>query len=565
MRKLVIWIGLLALILVMPVRADAASAAKSVSIYATVAPDESCQVTLTATVHLDEPAANLYFPLSGAAEQITLNGSQAKYRTENGLKYVDLTTKSAGDHTFTLAYTLPDVIATNKAGQQELRLPILSGFPYPVQALEFSVTLPGAVSAKPAFSSGYHQANIEKDLYFQTNGGTVSGIAQTELKDHETLSMTLTVPAELFPPPLLAAPDYQTASLLIAGFALLALVYWIIFLRNAPFWPGIHPTPPEGCSAGEVGSLLHLQKGKLSLMIYSWAELGYLLIQLEPGGRVMLHKQMDMGNERSVYEQRCFKMLFGNHSVIDTGSIRYIETCRAVRKMRPNLGHMIHRRSGSILIFRLLAALSGCFCGAYLGITFSNTNEDLLWPWVLCLGAVALLSSWHIQGCISFTPGKRRLWHGLLLGILWIVVALAAGNLFVGPCLVLGQFLAGLLTSFGGRRTLAGRQTANEILGLRRHLKTVSAPQLQQLCQNDPEYFHRMMPYALALGVDTPFAARFGKAAIPPCPYIYIGTEPKMDAAQWRSIMVRILKVLRAHETPGLAGRLSGLFRLFIR
>ena len=31
-------------------------------------------------------------------------------------------------------------------------------------AMEFTVTLPGEITAKPAFSSGYHQANIEKDI-----------------------------------------------------------------------------------------------------------------------------------------------------------------------------------------------------------------------------------------------------------------------------------------------------------------------------------------------------------------------------------------------------------------
>lgn len=564
MRKCIVFFVLFALVLGLSIGADAASAAKSISIYATVAADESCQVSLTATVHLDEPA-KLRFPLPGEATQVTLNGSPAHCRTEHGQKYAELSEKPAGNHTFTLVYTLPDVIVTGNAGLWELQLPLLSGFSYPVQALEFSVTLPDVVNAKPAFSSGYHQANIEKDLYFYISGATVIGTAQTELKDHETLSMTLVVPEKMFPPPLLAAPNYQTVSILIAVFTILALAYWFVALRNAPFWPTGNGAPPDGCSAGELGSLLHLQRGKLSLMIFTWAQLGYLLIQLEPGGRVRLHKQMDMGNERSGYEQRCFKLLFGKNQITDTDSLHYSEVSRIVSKMRPNLSHMIDRRSGSLVLFRLLAALAGCFCGAHLGISFSSTSPSLLWPLVLLLGAAAFLTGWYIQGCISFTTGKRRLWHAFTLSILWMLAGLLTNHLFISLCLVTGQLFAGLLTAFGGRRTPAGRQAAGEILGLRQHLKSVPPQQLQQICRYNPEYFHQMMPYAMALDVDRQFADRFSKLSVGACPYLYIGAETEMDAAQWRSIMARVLRAMRGHESHSLANRLSGLFRLFIR
>ena len=560
MRKILLFLCLIALALGLPIQADAAGAAQSISIYATVAPDQSCQVSITITLQAD-PGETLRFPLTSAAEQVALNGNPIHCATSSGLKYVTLPNTPVA----TITYTLHDVIHVNDTGLWELRLPLLSGFAYPVQALEFSVTLPGNVRAKPAFSSGYHQANIEKDLYFYTSGATVIGIAQTELKDHETLAMTLTVPEEMFPPSLLTAPDYQTVSILIVIFTLLALLYWILFLRNAPFWPVANSTPPDGCSAGDLGSLLHLHRGKLSLMIFSWAQLGYLLIQSEPGGRVLLHKQMDMGNECSGYEQRCFKLLFGKYPVVDTEGLRYSEVCRVVSKMRPNLSHMIHRRSGSLFLFRLLTAMAGFFCGAHLGISFSSANHTQLWIWVLLMGTAAFCTSWYIHGCICFTAGKRRLWHALLLGILWMLLGLVANSLLISLCLALGQFIAGLLTSFGGRRTPAGRQIASEILGLRRYLKNVSPAQLQHICQYDPEYFHRMMPYAIALGVDEPFSHHFSGLSVGTCPYLHIGAPAEMDAAQWRSILMRVFRTLNAHENHALANRLSGVFRLFIR
>ena len=302
MRKFLIFLSIFCLICSLSFSADAVTAARSASSYTNVSSDGSCQTTLTVTVHLDSPVEDLTFPLPAEAKNITVNGSRARSGVENGLRQVKLSGvigKTAGDFTLTFTYTLPDVITTTEANLLQMRLPLLAGFSYPVQAMEFSVTMPGPVGAKPAFSSGYHQANIEKDISCTVSGAIITGTAQTELKDHETLVMTLLVSEESFPQNGIVPPDFQTVNTLITVFALLALVYWALFLRNLPGWPYSCPTSPEGFGPGQLGSVLHLQGGDLRLLIFSWAQLGYLRIYMERSGRVRLYKQMDMGNERS--------------------------------------------------------------------------------------------------------------------------------------------------------------------------------------------------------------------------------------------------------------------------
>ncbi len=569
MRKTLVLITLLAMVCTLAFSVSAATAAKSVSSYATVSSDGSCQITLTANIHLDQPVENLRFPLPKKAGNITVNGSRAHGRVENGLRQVNLSGiigKTAGDFTLTFHYSLPNLVVTNEAGLLELQLPLLAGFAYPVQALEFSVTLPGTVTAKPAFSSGYHQANIEKDIHCTTNGATVTGIAQVELKDHETLSMHLLVSEEMFPQPRLIAPDFQTVHVLITVFSLLALAYWVIFLRNLPSWPAVRTTPPEGYSAGEMGSVLHLQGGDLNMMVFSWAQLGYLLIRLEHSGRVILRRQMDMGNERTAFERHCFKQLFGRNNTVDTGSLRYGEICRNVQKMRPNLTALVHRKSGNIQVFRGLAATVGMFGGISVGISLS-TGAALQWFLVFVLGAAALGSSWCIQNWAAslFAPGRQRLWLALGLCAAWLLISSLAGQFSTGLGLALGQLCFGLLAAFGGRRTPAGRQTMGETLGLRRYLKTVSKEQLAQICQNDPEYFHKMAPFAMALGVDGRFAKQFGKLPIGPCPYISIGTESTLRAGQWQDLMRRVYTAMTARQRRLWLEKLAALLQYFTR
>ena len=565
MRKITVFITLLCLLCTLAVGTNAVTAAKNVSTYATVSSDGSCQITLTAAIHLDQPVENLRFPLPGNAGNITVNGARARGRLENDLRQVDVSKivgKTAGDFTLTFTYTLPNLVKPNEAGLLELQLPLLSGFAYPVQALEFSVTLPGPVTAKPAFSSGYHQANIEKDIYCTASGATVTGIAQVELKDHETLAMSLTVPEQMFPQTRIEPPDFRTVNTLGMVFFLLALLYWGLFLRNLPAWPHSQPAPPDGYSAGELGSVLHLQGGNLHMMVFSWAQLGYLLIRLQPDGTVMLCRQMDMGNERSAFEQRCFKLLFGRRNAVNAGSRRYGAVYRAVEKLKPNLSSLMHQKSGNLSVFRVLAAVTGLFCGVSLGVSLSD-GAALQWLLIIALGAAALTSSWHMQlwAQYLFAPQRRSLWIALGLSALWLALGALAGQLGTGVGMVLSQLIAGFLAALGGRRTPAGRQAMGQTLGLRRYCKTVDPEQLKLICRNNPEYFHQMMPYAMALGADKAFAKRFGKLPIGQCPYIAVGTDSTMRAGQWRSLMRRILSKMNTQPEQTRTEKLLALLQ----
>lgn len=542
MRKFAVLVAVLCLLCTMVVGANAATGAKSVSTHATVTADGSCQITLVAALHLDAPVENLRFPLPKDAGNITVNGSRAKIKNENGLKQVDISGfvgKTAGDFTLTFNYSLPDLVHTNEAGLLELTLPLLSGFAYPVQALEFSVTLPGEITAKPAFSSGYHQANIEKDIAYTTAGPTVAGTSQVELKDHETLVMTLTVTDEMFPRTIITPPDLETVNVIaIAGFVA-ALLYWVLFLRNLPWWPGKQPTPPDGYGPGEMGSVLHLQGGNLNMMVFSWAQLGYLHIRMEKNGSVRLLKQMEMGNERSSFEQRCFKLLFGSRDVANASSRRYGAVYCAVEKLRPNLNSLIHPKSGNLMVFRVLTALTGLFCGASLGVLLGGS-----WFWIVVLSIAAWLSSWQIQLWARqlYAPQQRKLWVGLGLCGLWLALGILVGQANTAVALVLSQLFAGLLLAFGGRRTPAGKQAMDQAMSMRRYFKTVSAQELHRISQNNPDYFHQMMPFAIALGADKAFARSFGKEMIGQCPYISYGADTPMRAGQWRAQMRRILE-----------------------
>ena len=538
MRRILILATLLVLMIsLLVVPAFAETGANTVSIYATVSSDGTCQVTTTVLLHLEQPMPELTFPVPLEAESITLNGSRVRgIRTDNA-RQVDLggiAGKVAGEFSMTITYILRDRVVYNDIDMLELQLPLLSGFDYPIQKLEYSVTMPGPVSGKPAFSSGYHQANIEKDLSNSVTDNVFTGSSNKPLKDHETLMMTVPVTEEMFPQNRIELPDFEaTNTLMWISFGLAAL-YWLIFLRCRLPRKVKTTAAPEGINAGQLGSVLHMRGADLTLMVFSWAQLGYLCVRKGKGGSVLLCKRMDMGNERSGFEQRCFYNLFGRRDVVDTSDLRYVELWDKTSKMNPNIQHLFNPRSGSKRIFRVIAALIGLFGGAGAGISI-GAGAALQWLLVILFAVIGFVLSWYVQRWAEglLLNHKEPLWTALVLVGVWLLLSALSGVFSIGFWMMVSQLLAGLFVAFGGRRTEAGRQVLAEILGLRRYLRKASKEDLQRICQSNPEYFFTLVPYAMALGVDKHFAKRFGKMQLPECPYLQLGNQVPMTAFGW--------------------------------
>lgn len=555
MRRITAFILGVLLIALLAVPVSAETQATKAGIFATVAGDGSCQVTLTATLHLEAVAGALTFPVPRDAYAVTLNGSRVRTEKTDVAKLIDLSYlagKIVGDISITVTYSIDNVVAQTPTGLQ-VELPMLSGFSYPIEDFEFSVTLPGTISAKPAFSSGYHQSNIEKDLTWQINGPTVIGKALVPLKDHETLTFSVPVPQEMFPRGNLTAPSFTFSHTAMIVCAVLALLFWLFSMRCLPPRLTLETAPPEGYSAGELGSLLTLSGSDLTMMVFSWAQLGYVLIQVGHSGRVLLHKRMDMGNERGSFERRCFQTLFRKGPTVDTSTRQYALMHKKICSLTPELGDLVRRGSGNPRIFRALSALIAMFGGVCIGIALAG-GAVLQWFLAIIMGALGLVSGWYMQGWAYhlFAMDRRPVRGSLILCGVWLLFGLLAGQFGFALVCCMSQFLAGLMTAFGGRRTPEGRQRMSQVLGLHRYLRRLSKADLQRINQDNPEYFHSIAPYALALGADRALARHMGRLPLPGCTYLSTGTDAPMTASQWSRLLRQTADRMeaRARELP---------------
>ena len=535
------------------VSARADNAATSIQLYVSVNENGVADVTMTVRLRIDAPEDSLYFPLPLNATDIRLNDggvNSTRGATAIQVKLSSDVANYVGDHVLTFKYKIPDVVSKVKdeaTGKRNLTLvlPMLSGFEYPVGSVSLTVMLPEEIQGRPVFKSTYHPDDIDKILSITVSNNMITGLITQQLKDHETLTMTMVVPESMFDgvDTHVREGNPEVIPMAVAGLA--ALVYWILFLRGYPLLRERRNSPPEGITAGELGSRLTMAGTDLTSMVFSWAQMGYILIQLDDRGRVWLHKKMDMGNERNPFEIKTFQSLFGRRDIVDGTGARYASVARKLSRLNPARKNMMGPKCGNMLIFRILMCAVHLFCGVCFAMNFTGKIGFLviLVPVLAVLGAI---SGWLIQGGMYRLHLRFRIPTAISLGLglVWLGLGIWCGQWIIGLICTLVQLLAGLMAAYGGRRTELGRQNATQILGLRHYFKNVDRVDLKRIQENDPEYFYNLLPFAMALGVDAAFARRFGTQKMGSCPYFYCGVTNRLTAEEWTRFFRETARIL---------------------
>lgn len=544
---------LLFAVLLLPLRAQAASAATRLDYTATINVDGEALVSLTLNLHLEAINQNLTYPLPGTATNITVNGASPATNKSGSLTIVSLarvTGGQPGDYVVTISYSLPKVVTVamktdplNKSKQivdkdnLKLELPLLSGFAYPISAMNYTITLPGEFTSTPDFYSTYQQNGLASELNLLYNGNMLTGSSKSGFNDHESVYMTMTLPPDMFP----GVSTYQrTGNPELVPMGILAgtaLLYWLLFLRTFPARRESCTIPPEGITAGELDCRLFLKGADLTTMVLCWAQLGYILIQVD-GRRVLLHKRMDMGNERSLFEVRTFRSLFGDRRVVDASSLAYAKTLRKARGMVPGESAICHSNERKRNIYRYILCVSQVFCGICMAMNMTSilALQILL---SLLFGALAVVTAWQLHKVAYCTIGRDK--TGLITAgvslLVWLIIGLIAKVVWISLAECAGQILLGFPAAWGGRRSEVNRHEVAQLRGLRHYLSHMPAEDVQRLLAADSSYYFRMAPYAMALGVLYPFTQAFGKRKLPQCPYIVTRVQGSRKAEDWETLL----------------------------
>ncbi len=540
-----------------PASAAANNAASGVDLVCTVNSDGDCFVTMTVLLRLESPLNQLSFPLPAGARDVTMNGSNVSTSPGSSALDVDIsriTRDYVGEARIQFAYTLPEAVKViredsmyGQKGELQLTLPMLSGFDLPVESLKFTITMPGTAEFSPRFISTYMQQSAASGLTVVKDGTQIIGSSSKSLNDHEGLTMTMIVPQKMFPSVRTFIREGNPEIIPMAICAGIALLYWLLFLFNKPMRPTRTSTPPEGITAGEMGCRLTLAGADLTTMVFTWAQLGYVLLHLDGNGRVLVNKRMEMGNERSAFENKVFRMLFGNRRTIDATGNQYAQLCGKVATLIPSEKTLYLASSGNMKFFRYLCCGIQMFCGVNVAMNMSEVPplQILMSVILVPFGAV---TAWMIQEVAYRTHlrGKTRVYVGMVCFLLWILLGVLCGQVWIPLVSSLGQWLLGYFAAYGGRRSDLGRHDAGLVLGFRRYVRKLPREDIGRLLAGDPDYFFNLVPYVLALGMIGPFGRIFGRRKLDQCPYLITPIHGKRTGEEWAKLIARTADMMDA-------------------
>lgn len=524
----------------------------SLSAEVAVAADGTCAVTVTAALELSSAPKEIVFPLTSGARGISATGGSYKTGTVDGVKCVVFESNGGftGRQTFVCTYQLPCRIEDLTDSQCfSLALPE-TGWAYPIESYSIHIVFPYDVTAQPAWSSAYYNDVIDNYLNVQISGGEVTATSTARLKDRETLTVELSFEPNTFDLRHLPGRTETVTRLLFWLLLIAAAGYWFFRLRGGSHLPRRHQTVSTEATAGEIPCQLYGQMPDIAAMLAHWGNLGYLTVERDRRGRILLHRRMEMGNERKPAERRLFSAIFRRGDTCCAQTLRFRSVVRDCgTPLRAAWVTRIYRQnSGSPYVLRAMGVLAGLAIGV---LTFDLRLPAVASRWVF-LPLLALLTaalSLLVQLACASVVRRRRLLR-LLPGAAaaYVLLRFGSGADCSGIMLLnlLLQAFCGLATLFGGRRTAVGEELVGQLLGLRSFLRRADRESLQRLSRADGQYFYRMLPFAEQLGVGRAFVRRFGDRKPEACPWLTDARTVPDSAAEFYRLYSEIASAIRA-------------------
>lgn len=524
----------------------------SLSAEVSVAADGTCAVTATAVLELSSAPREIVFPLASGARSISATGGSYDTDTVDGVKCVVFESNGGftGRQTFVCTYQLPCRVEDLTQSQRfSLALPE-TGWAYPIAQYSLHIVFPYEVTAQPVWSSAYYNDVIDNYLNVKITDGEISAASVSGLKDRETLSVQLSFAPNTFDLRHLPGRTATADRLLFWLLLIAAVGYWFFRLRGGMLLPRRRQTLSTEATAGEIPCQLYGQSPDIAAMLAHWGNLGYLTIERDRRGRVLLRRRMEMGNERKPAERRLFSAIFRRGSVCCAQTLRFRTVVRdAGAPLRAAwVARIYQKNGGSPYVLRAMAGLAGLSIGV---LTFDLRLPAVGSRWVF-LPLLALLTaglSLLVQlACAAIVRRRRLLW--LLPGAVAAFVLLrfgsaagCSGMMFLNLLL---QAFCGLVTLFGGKRTAVGEELVVQLLGLRSFLRRADRESLQRLSRADGQYFYRMLPFAEQLGVGRAFVRRFGDQKPEACPWLTDARTVPGSAAEFYRLYSEIASAVRA-------------------
>ncbi|MBK8429040.1 MAG: DUF2207 domain-containing protein [Lewinellaceae bacterium] len=341
-----------------------------------------------------------------------------------------------------------------------------NSWPVVTEAFAFEVSLPDRISLNNAdvrcFSGP--RGPSEQGAELQVFSNRISGRAIQKLMPEEGVTLAIRLPGAAFQP--MSDWEYlreQHGLLLAPILFLLSGLLAVFMARNRRVPIMTEYFPPKGISPVVAGGFVDhsVDNNDVLSLIPHLANKGYLKLEMEEGSgffskdKITFFKLKEAGDDLMVFEKQFFDALFATGDRVE------------------------------------LADLKDKF---YVHLSAVRTN----------------VKSW-IQGQGWYEPDQKTL--GCVVSIAALVALVWGGYAVFGQenldgiaLIVVGIAMFVMATQFN-KRTVSGNTTYQQLEGFRQFVKKAERPVIERLLQEDPMYYDKTMPFALAFG----YLARWNK------------------------------------------------------
>lgn len=316
----------------------------------------------------------------------------------------------------------------------------------------------------------------------------------------------------------------RTAAILICILAALAFAgLWLRFGKKQNIVETVEFHPPEGITPAEIGLIIDgtLDKKDMVSMFMYFAQKGYMTIKEEKKG-FEFTKLKDIGKGEKKFARVLFDATFEDGDTVNTRDLgsgfgySYLAACDVVNdeygEIMPKSSAAIQRLGGMLLyVIPVIVVI----CAAMYALRPDGT---LFGAAIVALASAFLtrpLKKSYRNRMSGKKSGKKitRIIYWVIDAVLLLMAAVGIGSAFDSGAMGLLFFVAfGICQAsnvYFGKLSNKVYKYIGQVLGLKNFIKTAEIDRINQLVEEDPEYFYDILPYAYVMGLTNKWVKKF--------------------------------------------------------
>lgn len=446
-----------------------------------------------------------------------------------------------GEQVYAIRYTL-DLGQDRSDSEDVVYLNVIGAYwDAPIEEAEFVVRLPAAPGpGQAALMRGSRGSASSAHLLWQIGDDDRTGFVEDNvltgritrpLNRYEGVTLRVAYPEGTFSGDSDAADPIRRAVLLLSALTVGGgLALWLLLGRDRALSPAAAPRAPDGLSPAQAGYIVDEKVDGIDLasMFVYWASHGHMDIA-ETGRRgFQLTKRSDLDEAHPEEERAAFDALWrlGDGGSVESGDLvsAYYVAAAAFREKTAARFQTGEQRlvdpksqiaSGVIALLGLLSFWALGFLWAWM--TVGSAAGAAFIGFVLCVPYLLYAAGWHWlwrywqrnSAAIRALSATVMLLATVLLLVMVHYLTGAILTPFERNTLAATSLAAVALRPLVRRRTPWGHAMLERALGLRRFILAADRERIASLCDENPEYFYDVLPYAMALGLTQKWARHF--------------------------------------------------------